>query len=146
MLASIKNHWRFVLIAVFLMLLFWVLVVRMMMIQIVDVGGGLTFLQGQGDARIIRSEVIPANRGMITDRNLQPLAVSTPVVSLWANPKKMEASEQQIRQLAELIGQSYSSLTKKLKRYRNKQFMYLQRKVSPSLAEAVFNLKIYKAI
>lgn len=142
MLASIKNHWRFVLIAVFLMLLFWVLVVRMMMIQIVDVGGGLTFLQGQGDARIIRSEVIPANRGMITDRNLQPLAVSTPVVSLWANPKKMEASEQQIRQLAELIGQSYSSLTKKLKRYRNKQFMYLQRKVSPSLAEAVFNLKI----
>lgn len=142
MQSFIKNYWRFMLIATFLMLLFGVLVVRMMMIQIIDVYGGLTFLQGQGDARIIRSEVIPANRGMITDRNSQPLAVSTPVISLWANPKTIEASEQQLRDLAQLIGQPYAKLNKKLKRYKNKQFMYLQRKVPPSLAEEVFRLKI----
>ncbi|NRB39809.1 MAG: penicillin-binding protein 2 [Pseudomonadales bacterium] len=142
MLASLKFHWRFAVVAAFLMLLFAVLVIRMMLIQVVDIDGGLSFLQGQGKARTVRMETIPANRGMITDRNGQPLAVSTPVVTIWANPKKMQASPEQIRQLAKLLEQPYQRLHKKLQRYKNKQFVYIQRKISPALAEAVFALKI----
>ena len=142
MFASMKLHWRFWMIAAFLMLLFVVLVIRMMLIQVVDVDGGLTFLQGQGDARTVRMETMPANRGMITDRSGRPLAVSTPVVTIWANPKKMQATPAQLRQLAKLLDLPYQRLYKKLQRYKNKQFVYIQRKISPALAEAVFALKI----
>lgn len=45
------------------------------------------FLSEQGDARSVRNIPISAHRGTITDRNGEPLAVSTPVVTLWANPK-----------------------------------------------------------
>ena len=44
------------------------------------------FLQGQGDARTVRTEPLVAHRGMITDRNGEPLAISTPVKSIWVNP------------------------------------------------------------
>jgi len=47
------------------------------------------FLQGQGDARTIRTVPLVANRGLITDRNGEPLAVSTPVQSIWVNPSKL---------------------------------------------------------
>jgi cell division protein FtsI (penicillin-binding protein 3) len=45
------------------------------------------FLQGQADARHLRVVQVPAHRGMITDRNGEPLAISTPVQSVWVNPK-----------------------------------------------------------
>ena len=47
------------------------------------------FLQEQGDARSIRAQQINAHRGMIRDSRGKPLAVSTPVLSLWANPKAL---------------------------------------------------------
>ncbi len=46
-----------------------------------------SFLSGQGDARFTRVVSISAHRGMITDRYGEPLAVSTPVDSVWVNPK-----------------------------------------------------------
>ena len=51
---------------------------------------GAEFLQTQGDARAIRTETIPGHRGLITDRNGEPLAVSTPVTTLIANPKRVK--------------------------------------------------------
>ena len=47
------------------------------------------FLQDQGDARTIRTVPLVANRGLITDRNAEPLAVSTPVQSIWVNQGEM---------------------------------------------------------
>ena len=45
-------------------------------------------LQGKGDARHLREVSIPAHRGMITDLNGEPLAISTPVDSIWAYPRE----------------------------------------------------------
>ena len=59
-----------------------------------------TFLQGQGDARTLRVDPIPAHRGMITDRHGEPLAISTPVVTLWANPQDLP--DDRIQRLLEL--------------------------------------------
>ncbi len=137
---SIKHQWRYLLILSFLLLLFLVLVARMMMIQVVDVDGGLTFLQGQGEARTLRKETIPANRGMITDRYGKPLAVSTPVVTIWANPKKLKISDHEAVVLSRLLDLSKDKLLAKLKRYRNKQFVYLKRKISPALSDQVLAL------
>src|SRR3990167_6923187 len=61
------------------------------------------FLQGQGDARSLRVVDIPAYRGMITDRNGVPLAVSTPVESVWINPNDCFPSNMQLRSLSKLL-------------------------------------------
>ena len=58
------------------------------------------FLQDQGDARTIRTVPLVANRGLITDRNGEPLAVSTPVQSIWVDPRKIARDSETIRILA----------------------------------------------
>ena len=61
------------------------LVVRAVDLQVVD----KDFYQQQGDERFLRDIPIPTSRGMIIDRNGEPLAVSTPVESIWANPQEL---------------------------------------------------------
>ena len=58
------------------------------------------FLQSQGDARTIRTVPLVANRGVITDRNGEPLAVSSPVKSIWVNPQEIGNKPSQIQRLA----------------------------------------------
>ena len=142
MIDVIKKEWRFAVIAVFLLLLMSVLIARMLMLQVVDVDGSVTFLQGQGDARTLRVEEIPAHRGMITDRNGKPMAVSTPVVSLWANPKYFDATEEQIQILATHLEYSAYELKERMSHYKGKQFVYLKRYLSPDEAESILSLRI----
>jgi len=61
------------------------------------------FLQGQGDARYLRIVPVPANRGMITDRHGEPLAISTPVESIWANPKALLGAKKQLPKLVRAL-------------------------------------------
>ena len=65
-----------------------VLVARAAQMQLFD----KDFYQGQGNARFLRDVPIATSRGMIVDRNGEPLAVSTPVESVWANPKELLAA------------------------------------------------------
>ena len=74
---------------------------RIIDLQVVD----RDFLIGQGDARSLRHIPIPAHRGLITDRNGEPLAVSTPVTTLWANAKELQVAKEQVnRQRQGLTG------------------------------------------
>jgi len=138
----INKEWRLYLVVFVLLALFILLIVRMLMIQVVDINGGLSFLQNQGESRILRIETVPAYRGMIKDRNGVPLAVSTPVMSIWVNPKNLDISEQQITALSKYIEMPSELLKKKLKLYKDKQFVYLKRQLSPMLAEEILALKI----
>jgi cell division protein FtsI (penicillin-binding protein 3) len=99
------------------------------------------FLQGEGAMRSVRTAEIPAYRGVITDRRGEPLAVSTPVVSIWANPKVLRNSDR-LEELAQALGMELTGLQDKLSRYKNKQFMYLQRHQVPEVARAVLEKKI----
>ena len=103
---------------------------------------GRDFLQHQGDARSIRKEIIPAHRGLITDRNGEPLAVSTPVTTLIANPQDIQksASAADIEKLAKALDISVSQLKSRLNRYRNKSFMYLARQLPTAEADRVLDL------
>ena len=105
---------------------------------------GVGFLQTQGDVRAIHEEVIPAHRGLITDRNGEPLAVSTPVITLIANPKYMQtaATEADLARLAAAMDMSVAALKARLKHYRNKSFMRLARQISPADAEKILSLRI----
>src|SRR3990167_4738308 len=68
------------------------------------------FLKGQGDARSLRTLNLPAYRGMITDREGAPLAVSTPVQSVWINPKDFKPTKKQLANLSQLLGISTKEL------------------------------------
>lgn len=140
MITFLKQQWRVMVVAVFLLVLCSVLVVRMLKIQVLDVEGGSEFLQYQGDVRTIRNVTIPAHRGMITDRNGKPLAVSTPVVSVWMNPKHFTGTSADVKKLAKALGVSNKKLQDKLVRYKKKQFVYLKRHMSPEKSKKVFAL------
>ena len=141
-LASVVR-WRFYLVlftlCAFLLALLW----HLASLQILPANDrGYEFLQQQGLDRILREEEIPALRGMITDRNGQPLAVSTPVVSLWANPKELLAVQNGWSPLLKALTLSEKQLLEKLERYKNKEFMYLRRHLTPVEAEKILRLEI----
>ncbi len=92
--------WRFRLVLGLLALMVGAIAWRIIDLQVVD----RDFLIGQGDARSLRHIPIPAHRGLITDRNGEPLAVSTPVTTLWANAKELQAAKDKWPQLAAALG------------------------------------------
>ena len=130
------SMWRLYLMAGLLVSLAVLLIGRVLSLQILDTERGYAFLQDQGEMRSLRSAEIPAYRGVITDRRGEPLAVSTPVISIWANPKFLQGSER-IPELAAALGMELSVLEEKLARYRGKQFMYLQRHRVPHEAREI---------
>src|SRR5690606_24768773 len=103
---------------------------------------GFEFLQDQGQSRTLRTESITAYRGVITDRNGEPLAVSTPVTSLWANPQTLLQSPQRWEQLAQVLEWTSADLEARLARFASREFMYLQRHMPPHAAEEILALNI----
>jgi len=100
------------------------------------------FLQEHGDARALRVVNIPAHRGMVVDRNGEPLAISTPVSSIWAIPRQVIMSEADLDPLANLLEMSPSELKSMLQDRISRKFVYLKRHASPSLTDEIINLGI----
>jgi cell division protein FtsI (penicillin-binding protein 3) len=100
------------------------------------------FLQDQGDARTIRMERINAHRGMIQDRQGKPLAVSSPVVSLWANPSELLGSGEGMEQLALLLEVPPAEFNARLSKSPGQTFVYLRRHLRPSVAEKILSYDI----
>ena len=95
------------------------------------------FLNEQAAARHLRVERLSAHRGTITDRNGEPLAVSTPVDSVWVTPRDLVAAPEYIRPLAVALGLDPESLTARLTRNVDKEFMYLKRHMNPADAARI---------
>src|SRR5690606_35624887 len=90
-------------------------------------------------------DVIVATRGNIVDRNGEPLAISTPVLSLWLNPKEVLSNPQQGALLAEAmqsIGVDAQTLNKRILDNANREFLYVKRAMPPADAQAVLDLKL----
>ena len=121
---------RFMVLAVFVLALAGLLW-RALDLQVLN----QRFFQRQGDARHLRTVTIPAHRGDIYDRNGEPLAISTPVDTVWANPSDVLESGASLKPLAALLQVDQSSLKKRLQRNKQRAFLYLQRHVEPELAE-----------
>jgi cell division protein FtsI (penicillin-binding protein 3) len=100
------------------------------------------FLARQGDARHLRVASIAAHRGMITDRNGEPLAVSTPVDSLWANPDELLSETERMPELAKALGWSRDRLLELVTRNSDREFVYLVRHMPPHRAAQVLALDI----
>ncbi|WP_339339462.1 penicillin-binding transpeptidase domain-containing protein [uncultured Oceanicoccus sp.] len=134
--------WRFVLVVLLLTCLASLLIWRMLSLQVLDTERGHEFLRGQGDARTVRTEHIPAYRGVISDRNGQPLAVSTPVASIWINPKHIISESDRWAELAGMLNMSRQQLEQKITQNSRRGFVYLRRHLSPQLADQILALRI----
>lgn len=138
---AVIPKWRYYLVILFLASLPLVLLVKIAQLQILpSQEHGVDFLQNQGDSRAIRNITIPAYRGLITDRNGEPLAISTPVTAIIANPQQIR--DEDVRQVAKAIKVSESQLKTKLQRYRKKSFMVLVPQLSSDEAEKILDLNI----
>ena len=130
--------WRFRLMLGLLALMVGAIAWRIVDLQVVD----RDFLIGQGDARSLRHIPIPAHRGLITDRNGEPLAVSTPVTTLWANAKELQVAKDRWPSLAAALGQDPKALSERLEAQANKEFIYLVRGLTPEQGQQVLDLKV----
>jgi cell division protein FtsI (penicillin-binding protein 3) len=114
------------------------LVARAVNLQIVDTEE----LQEQGAARYLREVVVPTRRGNILDRNGEPLAVSTPVDSVWVNPKELLQYQEDIEPLAGLLGFEAEEVERRLTQRSKKEFVWLRRRLRPDIAEEIKALEI----
>jgi cell division protein FtsI (penicillin-binding protein 3) len=100
------------------------------------------FYQDQGDARFLREVDIPVSRGTIFDRNGEPLAVSTPMVSITAVPSEVLDNADRIPALAQALGINPDDLKSYLEQRSDRDFAYLRRQMSPDAAQAVLDLSV----
>ncbi len=115
------------------------LVARAVNLQVVDTD----FLQDQGEARYLREVEIPTRRGNILDRNGEPLAVSTPVDSVWVNPKMLLQSPEDIAPLAQALGVDADEIERRLTQRSAREFVWLRRRLHPDVAAEVKALKLH---
>jgi cell division protein FtsI (penicillin-binding protein 3) len=153
-------HWRFVVVVTAILLVFVGLGIRAAYIQVVSPD----LLIQRGDNRTLRTRVNPLHRGLIVDRNGQQLAVSVPVRAIWADPKiiaqsiqeaearakedpsfdlntEQQENDKRWQALAEVLGQNLDQLKERVSN-PEKRFVYVQRQVSPAMAEYVEELKL----
>lgn len=134
-----KNHRaRLWIVSLFFVGLYAALTYRMFDIMVLH----RQFLQGQGNARSLRVVDIPAHRGMITDRQGAPLAISTPVHSVWVNPKELKLTAYQRDKLARLLDLSPKALQQKISAAHKRAFLYLKRQLTPARMQDIAALKI----
>ncbi len=131
-------RWRAYLLVALLVCGAFGLIWRAVNLQLVD----HTFLAKEGDARFSRVAEIVAHRGTITDRYGEPLAVSTPVDSIWVNPKELALATDQIPRLAAALKQDRQELARRITSNLDREFLYLARGRQPSEAEQIKALGI----
>jgi cell division protein FtsI (penicillin-binding protein 3) len=100
-----------------------------------------SFLQAKGEARYGRIVDMPASRGPVTDRHGQPLAISTPVESIWVSPEDFEADEKNVRALAKALGMTPAEIRQKTAN-KDRQFAWVKRQISPEQAAKVVALGV----
>lgn len=130
--------WRFWSILILLTIGFLALLARLVDLTILN----RAFLVKQGQLRTLRIDEIPAYRGMITDRNNQPLAISTPVDSVWVNPQQFHPTDDQLNRLAQVLQMSVHEIQQQLAAASARSFVYLKRGNPPDISDQIETLKI----
>ncbi|HEY2145880.1 MAG TPA: penicillin-binding transpeptidase domain-containing protein [Steroidobacteraceae bacterium] len=114
------------------------LAARAVELQLVD----HRYLASQGDARSMRVVKISAHRGAITDRHGEPLAVSTPVDSIWVNPQELNDNIDQLPRLARALKEDQQTLARRITSNLDREFLYLVRHMPPEQAAHIKALEI----
>jgi cell division protein FtsI (penicillin-binding protein 3) len=131
-------RWRAALVLGLVVLAAAALAMRAVELQLLDHG----FLAKQGDDRSMRVVKIAAHRGAITDRSGEPLAVSTPVDSVWVNPQELNDNIDQLPRLAKALKEDQQSLARHITSNLDREFLYLVRHMPPDQAAQIKALGI----
>jgi len=141
---SMSNHdnWSFrrQLVMLFFALLGGALMARAAFLQIFD----HEFYRGQGDARQLRTVAIAAHRGNLLDRNGEPLAISTPIQTLWGVPGELVEQPAALREVAALLSLNYDKMFNRVSAAaaQGKEFVYIKRHVMPKIAAQAAKLHV----
>jgi cell division protein FtsI (penicillin-binding protein 3) len=135
--------WRFYVVLGVVVFIYAGLLARSAYIQVFEP----EMLKKQGDMRSLRTTSRAVQRGSILDRNGSELAISVPVETIWADPKVLMQSNalamvEHWQALADVLGQDVNKLTSRVARNPAKRFVYVERQVSPAMANYVRELKI----
>ncbi|MCK6264811.1 peptidoglycan glycosyltransferase FtsI [Vibrio sp. ZSDE26] len=141
--APLLIRWRFYLVIFCVFACFAILVGRIGYIQVIEPDN----LIRQGDMRTVRAKTIHSARGIISDRNSEPLAVSVPVEAVWADPvaifrKSGLDDRDRWYALADVLGLDRNGLIERIENNESRRFIYLQRQVSPAMANYIRELKL----
>jgi cell division protein FtsI (penicillin-binding protein 3) len=109
---------------------------RILYLQLVD----KDFLAEQANDRHLRTVQISAHRGTLTDRYGEPLAVSTPIDTVYANPKELRPALDRLGELAALLELDDEWLARRITSNLEREFVFLERHVSPAKAQQVLDL------
>ncbi len=124
-----------------------ILALRAVYLQVFDT----QFLQKQGEKRYVKDLDVPAYRGQILDRNNKPLAISTPLDSIWVNPQHFERDDngavkeegkEKFRQVAKLLNVPLKKVERILRDDMRMHYIYLKRRVHPEIASKVRAMKV----
>ncbi len=130
------NRWRSTALLVVFVLAGSILEARVLYLQILK----KDFLAAQGDERHLRTVQISAHRGPITDRHGEPLAVSTPVDSVWAAPQQLKPALDRLGELAEVLELEVDWLARRITSNLDREFVYLRRHLRPDHAARALQL------
>ena len=100
------------------------------------------FLKGEGESRHLRVVEVPAHRGMLLDRNGEPLAASTPVASVWVNPEEFAGSRLRWPDLEAVLAMEAGAIERLVSSRSHRRFVYLRRHVDPDTADHVSALNM----
>lgn len=114
------------------------LAARAVELQLID----REFLIGRGEAAAVREVKIEAHRGAIVDRNGRPLAISTPVESLYADPREIANARDSWPQLAKQLKRNPQQFARTLEANQNKSFVWLARHLTPTEAQGALKLNV----
>ncbi|BCV38328.1 MULTISPECIES: penicillin-binding transpeptidase domain-containing protein [Shewanella] len=136
-------HWRLQVVVAFVCLLFVSLVGRAAYIQVIEPEK----LRHESDMRTLRTTSNQVQRGLITDRNGEMLAVSVPVRAVYADPKVVHDKDgfndmRRWRALADVLHEPLDELLARVQSNPRKRFTYLKRQVTPAVAHYIEQLKL----
>ena len=133
-----KHPIRQRLVLLFFFVVASVLLGRAVWLQLLD----KDFLRYHGEIRSVRTVPVPARRGIITDRNNEYLAISTPIQSLWCRPRELLRHPAGLVRLAKLLKVEPEILITRLQDRRDRDFLWLRRHATPTLAQHVLDLEL----
>ena len=114
------------------------IVARALNMQVINHG----FFAKEGAERFMRNARIPAHRGQVLDRFGEPLAVSTPVDTVWADPSELADSPEQLARLAKALNRDVEWLTRRVTSNLESQYLVLAKQLQPDEAERIRSLQI----
>ncbi len=138
LMRDLPAGWRFTTVAALFFLLANVMLWRAVYLKITE----REFLEHQGGMRYERVQEIPAHRGRVLDRHGEPLAVSTPMETVWADPRELMPAIDRLPELAHALGLDASTLRARLERHADRRFVYIKRQITPEEGARVRALHI----